>query len=396
MLSLATAGIALRLFNIKLPQLHARHIVDKTASRTSSAPAVEQLLSNDLFVGAPCLGCSNLLTQAASKKNSSQMLLPFSDHETRASLGFKQGQGRLKTALATQQDMPRHSDECGSVALYLFMNVNFDWHVLAYRRCSGFLATPAGSIVSADLVYRHGANWQEDAAKNAALRELREEAGLHLRSSVMGHFFTLAKDTTLINQKFQDRFGKVHESCMSLYVCSNYCKHCSSNAPAGRQAEKRKPHQFRLCLAVFLPRRTRGPRPSTQWQTRAPATRDLWWSGLTSKEGLHEHPVVVAKEPRLMRVKPPLAVVTPFGSKWLRSTWFLRNGSWLEVRVDLGCSVRGLMDGLNAQFGSFIPYRLLYRRGNDLHDHDQFTSGLGMLTCSPCWPHSLKNCQASA
>ena len=68
MLSLATAGIALRLFNIKLPQLHAHHIVDKTASRTSSAPAVEQLLSNDLFVGAPCLGCSNLLTQAASGK----------------------------------------------------------------------------------------------------------------------------------------------------------------------------------------------------------------------------------------------------------------------------------------------------------------------------------------
>ena len=67
-LSLATAGIALRLFNIKLPQLHAHHIVDKTASRTSSAPAVEQLLSNDLFVGAPCLGCSNLLTQAASGK----------------------------------------------------------------------------------------------------------------------------------------------------------------------------------------------------------------------------------------------------------------------------------------------------------------------------------------
>ena len=99
-------------------------------------------------------------------------------HCLRASLGFKQGQGRLKTALATQQDMARHSDEYGSVALYLFMNVNFDWHVLAHRRCSGFLATPAGSIVPADLVYRHGGNWQEDAAKNAALRELVEEAGL--------------------------------------------------------------------------------------------------------------------------------------------------------------------------------------------------------------------------
>ena len=105
-------------------------------------------------------------------------------HCLRASLGFKQGQGRLKTALATQQDMPRHSDEYGSVALHLFMNVNFDWRVLAHRRCSGFLATPAGSIVPADLVYRHGGKWQEDAAKNA------EEAGLQLDSSVAGHFFT--------------------------------------------------------------------------------------------------------------------------------------------------------------------------------------------------------------
>ena len=68
---------------------------------------------------------------------------------------------------------------------------------------------------------------------------------------------------------------------MSLYVCSNYCKHCSSNAPAGRQAEKRKPHQFRLRLAVFLPRHTRGPWPSTHWQTRAPATRDV--NGVSTK-----------------------------------------------------------------------------------------------------------------
>ena len=88
---------------------------------------------------------------------------------------------------------------------------------------------------------------------------------------------------------------------------------------------------------------------------------DLWWSGLTSKEGLHEHeghdPVVVAKGPRLMRVKPPLAVMTPFGSKWLRSTWFLKNGSWLKVedRVDPGYNVCELMVGLNAQFGSFHP-----------------------------------------
>ena len=134
-LSLATAGIALRLFNIKLPQLHAHHIVDKAASRTSSAPAVEQLLSNDLFVGAPCLGCSNLLTQAASGKTALKcccrsviMKHNCISHCLRASLGFKQGQGRLKTALATKQDMPRHSDEYGSVALYLFINVNGDWH----------------------------------------------------------------------------------------------------------------------------------------------------------------------------------------------------------------------------------------------------------------------------
>ena len=95
-----------------------------------------------------------------------------------------------------------------------------NWHVLAHRRRSGFLATPAGSIVPADLVYRHGGNWQEDAAKNAALRELVEEAGLQLDSSVAGHFFTLAKDTTLINQKFQDRFGKVHGvgACEKLHV----------------------------------------------------------------------------------------------------------------------------------------------------------------------------------
>ena len=48
--------------------------------------------------------------------------------------------------------------------------------------------------------------------------------------------------------------------------------------------------------------------------------------------------LLLHKGPRLMRVKPPLAVVTLFGSEWLRSTWFLRNGSWLKVedRVDPG------------------------------------------------------------
>ena len=43
--------------------------------------------------------------------------------------------------------------------------------------------------------------------------------------------------------------------------------------------------------------------------------------------------------------------------------------------MTLGCNVNGLMGGLNAQFGSFIPLRLLHRRGSDLRDHDQFTSG---------------------
>ena len=129
---------------------------------------------------------------------------------------------------------------------------------------------------------------------------------------------------------------------------------------------------------------------------------DLWWSGLTSKEGLHEHeghdPVVVAKGPRLMRVKPPLAVMTPFGSKWLRSTWFLKNGSWLKVedRVDPGLQCVRIDGWVERAVWQFHPYRSLHRRGNGLHGHDQFTSGPGMLTCSPCWPHLLKNCRTSA
>ena len=84
-LSLATAGIALRLFNIKLPQLHAHHIVDKTASRTSSAPAVEQLLSIYLLE-LLALVVQTYLLRLLVEKNSSQMLLPFSDHETQLHL----------------------------------------------------------------------------------------------------------------------------------------------------------------------------------------------------------------------------------------------------------------------------------------------------------------------
>ena len=54
---------------------------------------------------------------------------------------------------------------------------------------------------------------------------------------------------------------------------------------------------------------------------------DLWWQGLSSKEGLHEHeghgPVIVAKVPKLMRRQPPPTVQCPIGTRWLRSTWFL-------------------------------------------------------------------------
>ena len=62
---------------------------------------------------------------------------------------------------------------------------------------------------------------------------------------------------------------------------------------------------------------------------------DLWWQGLSSKEGLHEHeghdPVIVAKVPKLMRYQPPPTVQCPIGTRWLRSTWFLCGGSWEKV-----------------------------------------------------------------
>ena len=51
-------------------------------------------------------------------------------------------------------------------------------------------------------------------------------------------------------------------------------------------------------------------------------------------------------------MKPPLAAVeTPFGSKRLRSTWFLKNGSWLKVedRVDPGLQCERI-DGWVEQF----------------------------------------------
>ena len=62
---------------------------------------------------------------------------------------------------------------------------------------------------------------------------------------------------------------------------------------------------------------------------------DLWWQGLSSKEGLLEHeghdPVIVAKVPKLTRYQPPPTVQCPIGTRWLRSTWFLCGGSWAKV-----------------------------------------------------------------
>ena len=62
---------------------------------------------------------------------------------------------------------------------------------------------------------------------------------------------------------------------------------------------------------------------------------DLYWKGLSSKEGLHEHeghdPVVVAKGPRLMRARPPGAGYSDINRRWLRSTWFLKHGVWRKV-----------------------------------------------------------------
>ena len=216
-------------------------------------------------------------------KNSSQMLLPFSDHETQLHL----------TLLARQpwlQARARQIEDCfGNTAGHAatFRRV-WQCGAILVHECQFRLAclgAPKVQRVSCYTCWKHSSSrsclqawWKlagrcgQECRLTGTGRRGWVAAGLQRR----GPLFTLAKDTTLINQKFQDRFGKVGrvKSCMSLYVCSNYCKHCSSNAPAGRQAEKRKPHQFRLRLAVFLPRYTRGPWPSTHWQTRAPATRD--------------------------------------------------------------------------------------------------------------------------
>ena len=68
---------------------------------------------------------------------------------------------------------------------------------------------------------------------------------------------------------------------------------------------------------------------------RSTSAPDLWWQGLSAKEGLHEHeghdPVIVAKVPKLMRYQPPPTVQCPIGTRRLRSTWVLCGGTWEKV-----------------------------------------------------------------
>ena len=157
------------------------------------------------------------------------MLLPFSDHETQLHL----------TLLARQpwlQARARQIEDCfGNTAGHAatFRRV-WQCGAILVHECQFRLAclgAPKVQRVSCYTCWKHSFSrsclqaWWKLAGRCgqeflAALRELREEAGLHLDSSVMGHFFTLAKDTTLINQKFQDRFGKVHGvgACEKLRV----------------------------------------------------------------------------------------------------------------------------------------------------------------------------------
>ena len=63
-------------------------------------------------------------------------------------------------------------------------------------------------------------------------------------------------------------------------------------------------------------------------------SRIVYLPGMTSKVGLHEHegmhPFVVAKQPRLKKIRP---TKEDTGVRWLRTTWILRNGKWeLESR----------------------------------------------------------------
>ena len=59
---------------------------------------------------------------------------------------------------------------------------------------------------------------------------------------------------------------------------------------------------------------------------------DVYIQGLSSKEGLQTHPecdpIVVVKAPRLYRTSPP---GLSSQQSWLRSTWVLRNGQWVQV-----------------------------------------------------------------
>ena len=172
----------------------------------------------------------------------------------------------------------------------------------------------------------------------------------------------------------------------------------------------------RVCCLIRIPSRrshlrvipSKGPCKQLRgWLTGVPTfpythipvmPPDLWWPGLKCKEGLHEHdghdPVVVAKGPRLMRVQPPLAVETPFRSKWLRSTWFLKNGSWLKVedRVDPGLQCERIDGWVERTVWQFHPVPVA---APDLRDHDQFTLGPVKQIRRLYWPHLSRSCQTN-
>ena len=79
---------------------------------------------------------------------------------------------------------------------------------------------------------------------------------------------------------------------------------------------------------------------------------DVYIQGLSSKEGLQTHPecdpIVVVKAPRLYRTSPP---GLSSQHSWLRSTWVLRNGQWVQVEdhVDPQLTI-----GRNVLYSSFI------------------------------------------
>ena len=154
------------------------------------------------------------------EKNSSQMLLPFSDHETQLHL----------TLLARQpwlQARARQIEDCfGNTAGHAatFRRV-WQCGAILVHECQFRLAclgAPKVQRVSCYTCWKHSSSrsclhaWWKVCRLKGTGRRGWVAAGLQRR----GHFFTLAKDTTLINQKFQDRFGKVHGvgACEKLHV----------------------------------------------------------------------------------------------------------------------------------------------------------------------------------